>query len=74
MFSGPLTYFLTSSFVQAVIENTRAYDILQRAPFLVPFTSRVKIFTVSDLLITSWTTIAVKLDKHFSMVYLLYQF
>lgn len=34
-------YFIS----QAVIENTRAYDILQRAPFLVPFTSRVKIFT-----------------------------
>ncbi|KAL5700753.1 HECT-type E3 ubiquitin transferase [Ranunculus cassubicifolius] len=30
---------------QAVIENTRAYDILRQAPFLVPFTSRVKIFT-----------------------------
>lgn len=30
---------------QAVIENTRAYDILKQAPFLVPFTSRVKIFT-----------------------------
>ncbi|XP_024025559.1 E3 ubiquitin-protein ligase UPL6 isoform X1 [Morus notabilis] len=30
---------------QAVIENTRANDILKQAPFLVPFTSRVKIFT-----------------------------
>eukprot|EP00262_Sarcandra_glabra_P021052 TRINITY_DN8660_c0_g1_i1.p1 TRINITY_DN8660_c0_g1~~TRINITY_DN8660_c0_g1_i1.p1 ORF type:complete len:1037 (+),score=192.54 TRINITY_DN8660_c0_g1_i1:201-3311(+) len=30
---------------QAVIENTRAYDILKQAPFLVPFTSRVRIFT-----------------------------
>ncbi|XP_068658404.1 E3 ubiquitin-protein ligase UPL6 isoform X2 [Aristolochia californica] len=30
---------------QAVVENTRAYDILRQAPFLVPFTSRVKIFT-----------------------------
>ncbi|KAL6193597.1 hypothetical protein ACLB2K_034681 [Fragaria x ananassa] len=30
---------------QAVIENTRAHDILKQAPFLVPFTSRVKIFT-----------------------------
>lgn len=30
---------------QALIENTRAYDILRQAPFLVPFTSRVKIFT-----------------------------
>ncbi|XP_022138444.1 E3 ubiquitin-protein ligase UPL6 [Momordica charantia] len=34
-------YFIS----QAVIENTRANDILKRAPFLVPFTSRVKIFT-----------------------------
>ncbi|CAL8991067.1 unnamed protein product [Prunus brigantina] len=30
---------------QAAIENTRASDILKQAPFLVPFTSRVKIFT-----------------------------
>ncbi|KAF8401270.1 hypothetical protein HHK36_012203 [Tetracentron sinense] len=30
---------------QAVAVNTRAYDILKQAPFLVPFTSRVKIFT-----------------------------
>ncbi|GAV71666.1 HECT domain-containing protein [Cephalotus follicularis] len=30
---------------QAGIESTRAYDILKQAPFLVPFTSRVKIFT-----------------------------
>ncbi|CAI9274385.1 unnamed protein product [Lactuca saligna] len=30
---------------QALIENTRAYDILKQAPFLVPFTSRVKLFT-----------------------------
>ncbi|KAJ7980436.1 E3 ubiquitin-protein ligase UPL6 [Quillaja saponaria] len=30
---------------QAVIENTRANDILKQAPFLIPFTSRVKIFT-----------------------------
>ncbi|XP_042488604.1 E3 ubiquitin-protein ligase UPL6-like isoform X3 [Macadamia integrifolia] len=30
---------------QALTENTRAYDILRQAPFLVPFTSRVKIFT-----------------------------
>ncbi|KAK3029605.1 hypothetical protein RJ639_037922, partial [Escallonia herrerae] len=30
---------------QAMIENTRANDILRQAPFLVPFTSRVKIFT-----------------------------
>ncbi|KAK4586404.1 hypothetical protein RGQ29_023517 [Quercus rubra] len=28
---------------QAVMENTRANDILKQAPFLVPFTSRVKI-------------------------------
>ncbi|CAK9328904.1 unnamed protein product [Citrullus colocynthis] len=34
-------YFIS----QAVIENTRANDILKQAPFLVPFTSRVKIFT-----------------------------
>ncbi|KAG6575142.1 E3 ubiquitin-protein ligase UPL6, partial [Cucurbita argyrosperma subsp. sororia] len=34
-------YFIS----QAVIENTRAHDILKQAPFLVPFTSRVKIFT-----------------------------
>ncbi|KAI4335030.1 hypothetical protein L6164_013716 [Bauhinia variegata] len=30
---------------QAVIENTRANEILKQAPFLIPFTSRVKIFT-----------------------------
>ncbi|XXG80443.1 hypothetical protein AAC387_Pa09g1306 [Persea americana] len=30
---------------QAVVENTRAYEILKQASFLVPFTSRVKIFT-----------------------------
>ncbi|XP_010270852.1 PREDICTED: E3 ubiquitin-protein ligase UPL6 [Nelumbo nucifera] len=30
---------------QAVAENTRAFDILKQAPFLVPFTSRVKILT-----------------------------
>ncbi|CAI9301717.1 unnamed protein product [Lactuca saligna] len=30
---------------QAMTENTRAYDILKQAPFLVPFTSRVKLFT-----------------------------
>ncbi|XP_026435029.1 E3 ubiquitin-protein ligase UPL6-like isoform X1 [Papaver somniferum] len=30
---------------QALTENSRAYDILRQAPFLVPFTSRVKIFT-----------------------------
>lgn len=30
---------------QATVENTKAYDILKQAPFLVPFTSRVKIFT-----------------------------
>ncbi|XP_057959070.1 E3 ubiquitin-protein ligase UPL6 isoform X2 [Malania oleifera] len=30
---------------QAVMENTRANDVLKQAPFLVPFTSRVKIFT-----------------------------
>ncbi|KAK7303645.1 hypothetical protein RJT34_14556 [Clitoria ternatea] len=30
---------------QAVIENTRANEILKQAAFLIPFTSRVKIFT-----------------------------
>ncbi|KAF7836898.1 E3 ubiquitin-protein ligase UPL6 isoform X1 [Senna tora] len=30
---------------QAVTENTRANEILKQAPFLIPFTSRVKIFT-----------------------------
>ncbi|KAG4401279.1 hypothetical protein GLYMA_07G235800v4 [Glycine max] len=30
---------------QAVIENTRANEILKQAPFLIPFTSRVKIFS-----------------------------
>lgn len=30
---------------QAMVENTRAHEILKHAPFLVPFTSRVKIFT-----------------------------
>ncbi|XP_043709518.1 E3 ubiquitin-protein ligase UPL6-like isoform X1 [Telopea speciosissima] len=30
---------------QALTENSRAYDILKQAPFLVPFTSRVRIFT-----------------------------
>ncbi|XP_059631989.1 E3 ubiquitin-protein ligase UPL6 isoform X2 [Cornus florida] len=38
---GVNDYFIS----QAMIENTRAYDILRQAPFLVPFTSRVKIFT-----------------------------
>ncbi|KAA8531179.1 hypothetical protein F0562_005907 [Nyssa sinensis] len=38
---GVNDYFIS----QAMIENTRAYDILKQAPFLVPFTSRVKIFT-----------------------------
>ncbi|GFZ11608.1 ubiquitin protein ligase 6 [Actinidia rufa] len=30
---------------QSMIENSRAHEILKHAPFLVPFTSRVKIFT-----------------------------
>ncbi|MQL88230.1 hypothetical protein Taro_020781 [Colocasia esculenta] len=30
---------------QAMVGNTRAHDILKQAPFLVPFNSRVKIFT-----------------------------
>lgn len=38
---GVNDYFIS----QAMIENTRAYDILKQAPFLVPFTSRVKLFT-----------------------------
>jgi ubiquitin-protein ligase E3 C len=32
---------------QAIIDGTKANDIMNRAPFLVPFTSRVKIFNVS---------------------------
>ncbi|CAL9096308.1 unnamed protein product [Musa textilis] len=31
---------------QALLGNTRASDILKQAPFLVPFTSRVEIFTI----------------------------
>ncbi|CAH8374357.1 unnamed protein product [Eruca vesicaria subsp. sativa] len=31
---------------QAVVEGTRANYILMQAPFLIPFTSRVKIFTI----------------------------
>jgi ubiquitin-protein ligase E3 C len=38
---GVNDYFIS----QAMVENTRAHDILKLAPFLVPFTSRVKIFT-----------------------------
>ncbi|GAB4825610.1 E3 ubiquitin-protein ligase upl6 [Ancistrocladus abbreviatus] len=38
---GVNEYFIT----QAKQENTRANEVLKRAPFLVPFTSRVKIFT-----------------------------
>ncbi|GKV52758.1 hypothetical protein SLEP1_g59326 [Rubroshorea leprosula] len=30
---------------EAAIEGTRAHDILKQAPFLIPFTNRVKIFT-----------------------------
>jgi len=37
---------LCKFFLQAVIENTRANEILKQAPFLIPFTSRAKIFTV----------------------------
>lgn len=33
------------------MENTKANDILKLAPFLVPFTSRAKIFAVSCLAI-----------------------
>ncbi|KAF2312706.1 hypothetical protein GH714_039704 [Hevea brasiliensis] len=35
---------------QAVIYGTKANDILKRAPFLVPFTSRVKIFNVITII------------------------
>ncbi|KAF3682690.1 E3 ubiquitin-protein ligase UPL6 [Capsicum annuum] len=38
---GVNEYFIS----QATMENTRANDILKQAPFLVPFTSRAKIFT-----------------------------
>ncbi|XP_022723158.1 E3 ubiquitin-protein ligase UPL6-like isoform X4 [Durio zibethinus] len=38
---GVNDYFIS----QAVIEGTKAHDILKQAPFLIPFTSRVKIFT-----------------------------
>ncbi|KAJ8573968.1 hypothetical protein K7X08_010479 [Anisodus acutangulus] len=38
---GVNEYFIS----QAMMENTRANDILKQAPFLVPFTSRAKIFT-----------------------------
>ncbi|CAK9136438.1 unnamed protein product [Ilex paraguariensis] len=37
---GVNDYFIS----QAMIENTRAYDLLKQAPFLVPFTSRAKLF------------------------------
>ncbi|TYI61941.1 hypothetical protein E1A91_D10G208500v1 [Gossypium mustelinum] len=30
---------------QAAVEGSKAHDILKQAPFLIPFTSRVKIFT-----------------------------
>lgn len=36
-----------------MMENTRANDILKQAPFLVPFTSRAKIFTVSNEICTT---------------------
>lgn len=35
-------------FPQATIDGTRANEILKQAPFLVPFTSRAKIFQVSE--------------------------
>ncbi|WVY92397.1 hypothetical protein V8G54_031485 [Vigna mungo] len=38
---GVNDYFIS----QAIIENTRANEILKQAPFLIPFTSRAKIFT-----------------------------
>ncbi|XP_070671963.1 E3 ubiquitin-protein ligase UPL6-like isoform X2 [Malus domestica] len=40
---GVNEFFIT----QAIIENTRANDIMKHAPFLVPFTSRVKIFALA---------------------------
>lgn len=39
-----LFFFLS---LQAMTENNKANDVLKLAPFLVPFTSRAKIFTVS---------------------------
>ncbi|XP_022760735.1 E3 ubiquitin-protein ligase UPL6-like isoform X2 [Durio zibethinus] len=38
---GVNDYFIS----QAVMEGTKAHDMLKQAPFLIPFTSRVKIFT-----------------------------
>ncbi|GMI70233.1 ubiquitin protein ligase 6 [Hibiscus trionum] len=38
---GVNDYFIS----QAVMEGTKAHGILKQAPFLIPFTSRVKIFT-----------------------------
>lgn len=48
MFPDVAFYLLIYYYVQAAMDNTRANDILKQAPFLVPFTSRVKIFTVSN--------------------------
>ena len=42
-----LPLLILFSFLQAIAEGTRANYILMHAPFLIPFTSRVKIFTVS---------------------------
>lgn len=41
-------FILAPFFFQATTDGTRANEILKQAPFLVPFTSRVKIFHVSD--------------------------
>ncbi|XP_050132295.1 E3 ubiquitin-protein ligase UPL6-like isoform X4 [Malus sylvestris] len=40
---GVNEFFIT----QAIIENTRANDIMKHAPFLVPFTKKVKIFALA---------------------------
>lgn len=46
-----IVYLCDVTVLQAMVEGSRAYDVLKRAPFLVPFTSRVKIFTVSNFLV-----------------------
>lgn len=49
-FTDPQTFHARETvdenfFVQALSENTRARDLLRQAPFLVPFTDRVRIYT-----------------------------